>query len=381
MEKNFTNIDQNIKSRIYYGFWVVAACFAIQGIGIGTLISFGVFFKPMLAEFGWTRAALSGASSLAFLLGGTFGIFVGILNDRFGPRAIMAVSGGLLGLGYLLMSQTGALWHVYVFFGVIAGLGMSSIDVIALSTTARWFITRRGTMTGIVKVGTGVGQLFIPLSAGLLIAAYGWRTTYLIFGIFVPISLAAIGQLLRRDPSQMGLLPNGAKEAPDTETVQEQGLTLREAMGTWQFWMICLINLTALSSMLTIMTHIVPHTIDTGIAPIKAAGMLSMIGGVSMVGRFVVGISSDRIGNKKSMVICFLILIGSFLWLQTAKELWMLYLFAVLYGLAHGGFFTVISPIVAEFFGIGSHGLLFGVVAFSGSIGGRHRTDCGWTHL
>jgi MFS family permease len=118
------------------------------------------------------------------------------------------------------------------------------------------------------------------------------------------------------------------------------------------------------------MMHIVPHAMDIGISSIKAAGIISTIGGVSMVGRLVIGIAIDRIGNKKSMTICFLILIASLLWLQMASELWMLYLFAAVYGLAHGGFFTVISPIVAEFFGIGSHGVLFGVVGFSGTIGG-----------
>jgi MFS family permease len=108
---------------------------------------------------------------------------------------------------------------------------------------------------------------------------------------------------------------------------------------------------------------------DIGISSIKAAGVLSTIGGVSMLGRFVTGIAIDRFGNKKAMIICFFILIACFLWLQVANEMWMLYLFAAAYGITHGGFFTVISPIVAEIFGIGSHGILFGVVVFSGSVG------------
>jgi len=362
-------MKQNYKTHIFYGYWVVAACFAIQGIGIGTLISFGVFYKPMISEFGWTRASLSGASSIAFLLLGAFGICVGRLNDRFGPRVIMIVSGGLLGVGYSLMSQVQTLWQVYLFFGVITGIGLSTIDIIALSTTARWFVAKRGTMTGFVKVGTGAGQMTIPLAASLFITTYGWRTTYFCYGIFVPAALIAASLLLRRDPGQMGLLPDGTAQTPDNEIDPDQGLTPAQAMRTLQFWALCLINMLMLSCLLTTMLHIVPHAIDIGLPAIKAAGALSMMGGVSMLGRFVTGMAIDRIGNKKSMIICFLIMIGSFLWVLMARELWMLYLFAAVYGLAHGGLFTVISPMVAEFFGIGSHGALFGLVAFCGTIG------------
>jgi MFS family permease len=122
--------------------------------------------------------------------------------------------------------------------------------------------------------------------------------------------------------------------------------------------------------MLTIMVHIVAHATDIGIDQIKSAGVLSTIGGVSIVGRLSIGITIDRIGNTKSMIICFIVLIASFLWLLVAGKIWMLYVFAMLYGIAHGGIFTVLSPIVAELFGIGSHGVLFGIVAFSLTIGG-----------
>jgi MFS family permease len=363
-------MNKKRKTRFYYGYWVAAACFVVQGIGIGSFISFGVFFKPLLAEFGWSRAIVSGASSVTFLFSGILGIFVGSLNDRIGPRVIMTVTGGFFGLGYMLMSQVSALWQLYFFLGVVIGMGTSSIDVIPLTTTARWFANKRGMMTGMVKVGTGAGQLTIPLMAGLLIAAYGWRTAYMIMGALVLLLLVSVSQLLRRDPGQMGLLPDGTEEALAGEAGQTKGLSLREAMGTRQFWIICLVNLTVIYCLLTIMMHIVIHAMDIGISSIKAAGIISTIGGVSMAGRLVVGIAIDRIGNKKSMTICFLILIASLIWLQFASELWKLYLFAAVYGLAHGGFFTVISPIVAELFGIGSHGVLFGVVGFSGTVGG-----------
>jgi MFS family permease len=119
-----------------------------------------------------------------------------------------------------------------------------------------------------------------------------------------------------------------------------------------------------------IMLHIVPHARDLGVSAIRAASVLSAIGAVSMIGRFACGLVIDYRGSKTVMSACFLLLIISLGWLQFAQKLWMLYLFAVVYGLAHGGFFTAISPIVAEFFGIESHGILFGIVVCFGTTGG-----------
>lgn len=371
LKGSFSSMVENRRSKLFYGYIVVAGCFAIQGLGIGTSGTFGVFFKAFLVEFGWSRATISGASSAAFLLSGSLAILVGNLNDRFGPRLIMTVTGSCFGLGYLLMSQLSTVWQLYVFYGVFVGIGFGSIDVIPLTTTARWFVKRRGVMTGIVKVGTGTGQLIMPLLTSILIAQYGWRTAYSIIGILVLVLIISSGQLLRRDPSQMKLLPDGDEQTTESDLdLPEKGLSIREAILTKQFWMICVINLLTVSCAITVFVHIVPHAMDLGISAVLAAGVLSAIGGVSMVGRLATGVAIDRIGNKKLMIICFFILIGSFLWLQVSKELWMLYVFAVVYALAHGGFFTVISPIVAELFGISSHGALFGIVVFSGTVGG-----------
>ena len=145
---------------------------------------------------------------------------------------------------------------------------------------------------------------------------------------------------------------------------------MSEALHTRQLWTICGLSVAIVFCFISIMVHIVPHAQDIGISAGKAASVLSVIGGVSMAGRFFTGIAVDRIGSKRAMICCFGLLIAALVWLQMAQGLWMLYLFATIYGLAHGGFFTTISPIVAEYFGIRSHGVLFGIVAFSGTVGG-----------
>ena len=364
-------MDKTKKDKFSYGYVIIAACFGIQAIGVGTYISYGVFFNPLISEFGWSRAAISGASSIAFFLMGLFGIFVGRLNDKIGPRNVMAVTGFLFGLGHLLMSRLGAVWQLYLFYGIIIGIGLSSVDVIALSTTARWFIKKRGIMTGIVKIGTGAGQFIMPLVASMLITSYGWRTSYIIIGAGVLLSLVAIAQLLRRDPSQISPLPDCENDmSGGKQGLAGEGLSLGDTFRTRQIWTICAVNLAIVFCFMTIIVHIVPYAQDIRVSATKAASVLSAIGGVSMAGRFITGIAIDRIGSKKAMILCFILLIAGLLWLQMAKKLWMLYVFAVIYGIAHGGYFTTMSPIVAEFFGLNAHGVLFGIVAFSGTIGG-----------
>lgn len=364
-------MNRNNKPRLFYGHIIVAASFAIQWICVGTMFTYGIFFKHLANDFGWSRATISGASSLAFVFGGLIGIIAGRLNDRFGPKIIIAVSGVSLGLGYLLMSQLQAPGQLYLFYGIIVGIGFSGHDVVTLSTITRWFVRKRGMMTGITKVGTGAGQLIMPLIASVLIAGFGWRTSYVIIGWAVIILYIILSQFMRRDPQQMGLLPDGETDASKWASAStEQGLSLREVIRTRQFWTICLAYFTVIYCLLTVIIHIVPHATDMGITETKAAGILSVIGGISMAGRLVIGTASDRIGGKRTMMICFIIFTASILWLQIASELWMLYLFAVVYGFAHGGFYTLISPLTAHQFGTKAHGVIFSIVYFTGTVGG-----------
>ena len=361
-----------MRTKYFYGYNIVAAGFVIQGVCIGAMFTYGVFFREFQAEFGWSRAMISGAASAAFLIMGAVGILAGRLNDRIGPRIIIVVSGISFGMGYLLMSRMQALWQLYLLYGLMVGIGLSTHDVITLSTVTRWFIRRRGMMSGIVKVGTGAGQLLVPLIATSLIAVFGWRNAYLMIGAVSMMALVGAAQVLHRDPQGMGLLPDGDSNgrSGSDPSPREEGMPLRTAVRSRQFWTICIAEFAIFFCLLTIIVHIVPHATDLGLSPASAAAVLATIGGVSMLGRIVMGTWNDRIGGKRSLIICFILLLGSLLWLQMADKAWMLFVFAVVYGLAHGGFFTVMSPMVAELFGTGSHGLLFGLVLAGGTVGG-----------
>ena len=365
-------MTKEAKSKIFYGYIIIAASSFILVIMHGIHSTYGVFFNSLQKEFGANRATISGASSLAFFLEGLFAIPLGRLTDRFGPRVVIASCGLIFGLGYFLMSRMSSLWQLYLFYAVIVGIGNSGGNVALLSTATRWFVQRRGLMTGIVKVGTGAGIFIMPLVASWLILGYGWRNAYLVLSIIGVVGIAAIAQFLKRDPDQMGLQPYGMYDANGaiSELTASVQLSLRDAMRTHQFWAVCAVYFIAWYATQSVMIHIVPYAVDGGIAMTQAASIVSIVGAVSMAGRLVMGSAGDKIGNRRALIICFLVLILALSWLQLAKELWMLYLFAMVYGFAHGGFFAVMSPLVAELFGTMSHGVNFGMVLFLGQIGG-----------
>ncbi len=365
-------MERNVRERYFYGYNIVAAGFIMQGICYGAMFTYGLFFKEFQEEFGWSRAMISGASSLSFLIGGALGIPAGRLNDRMGPKSLTVTTSILFSLGYLLLSGLRTPWQLYLLYGLFVAVGFGAFDVITLSTVSRWFLRRRGMMSGIVKMGTGAGQLLMPLFAATLITAYGWRSTYMIIGLIFIVILVSVSLVMRHDPHDMGLLPDDDPYEPSARRsgLRDLGMPLKAAVRTKQFWAINLAEFCSFFCLLTIVVHIVPHAIDKGLTPGTAAGVISAIGGMSIVGRLVLGTANDRIGGKRSLIICFIILFCSFIWLQIAERAWMLFLFAVVYGFAHGGLFTVVSPTVAELFGTGSHGVLFGIVLFSGNIGG-----------
>lgn len=336
----------------------------------GAFNSFGVFFTPLETEFNCTRAVLSGANSVAFIVMGVSALLLGMLSDRFGPRLILTLSGILFGAGYMLMSQVNAIWQIY-FFLSLAGIGLSAADIIPLATVVRWFVRKRGTLSGIMKVGTGLGMMTVPFISSLLIEAYGWSTSYLILGITVLVAVAPLSQLVRRDPREMGLLPDGDEKTPDSKiSLTEEGLSFLEALKTRQLWMVCAFYMAIVYCGMTNLTHLVPYAEGLDIPKTTAASLVSTYGAVSMSGRIVMGFLGDRLGHKRAMVICLIIAVVGMSWLQAADQLWMLYLFAAVYGFSHGGFFTLISPLIAGLFGTRSQGSLLGIVIFSGTVGG-----------
>ncbi len=354
----------------FYGYVIVGAAVCAMVVYWGTFYTFGIFFKPVLTDLGWTRAATSAAFSINALLWGFMDFNAGRLSDRYGPRIMVTACGFFLGLGYLLMSQISAVWQLYLFYGVIVAIGMGGSFVPMVSTVARWFVKRRGLMTGIVVAGIGLGTMIIPPIATRLIASYGWSNSYIIVGSVALIFIIMAAQFLRRDPAQKGQLPYGADEV-ETEgaAANTTSLSLSEATRTKQFWMLCALFFAFLFCVNTIMVHIAAHTTDLRFSETAGGNILATIGGVSIVSRIAVGAFADRFGIKLALVISAVLLTVSLFWLQSASELWMLYLFAVIFGFGYGGLVTLTSPLAAELFGLSSHGAILGIAFFVGTMG------------
>ncbi|MFC2047514.1 MFS transporter [Chloroflexota bacterium] len=370
MSSNEIRKSLDVKPKIFYGYFIVILAFLIMLVGHGVFSAFGVFFNPVLVEFGWTRAMTSGAFSLALIIFGVMGVVMGRLTDRYGPRIVITICGILLGLGYLLMSQIGALWHLYLFYGVIIGLGMAGAWVPLLSITARWFVKRRSVMTGFVAAGVGVGGLITPLVANQLIIIYEWRIAYAILGGIVLIIVVTAAQFLKRDPSQKGLSPYGSDESKEAalEPVTKS-VSLTETLRHRQIWLLTTSVFCFGFFFYTITVHIAPHAIVLGNSTTTAANILAIVGGISIIGNIVFGGVGDKIGNKWAYVICFIIMSAGLFWLVPSTEVWALFLIAGVFGFARGGADTVESPLTADLFGLKSHGVIYGVVALSFTIG------------
>ena len=338
---------------------VFGACLT-QFAVIGLVFSYGLFFKIFEAEFGWSRTLLSSCTSLAFLMMGVLAIFGGRLSDRYGPRRVLAVTGIIYGIGYALLSQASAPWHLFILFGLFISVGMSTHDVVTLSTIARWFPRKRGTMTGVVKVGTAVGQMAVPPIAALLIVQFGWRTAVIMLGLSAGILLLIAALSMQNPPEQ---------QASGT-SVEREGLSFVDARRTGKLWLLCAIQFLFFTALMTIPLHIVVHGMDLGMSASVAAILLSTMGAASVVGRLTIGGFVDRIGGKYAMVLCFVPLIASLCTLLFIDIYWMLFATIAVYGFAHGGLFTVVSPTIAEYFGLRAHGAIFGLVLFFGTIGG-----------
>jgi MFS family permease len=355
--------------QLFYGYTIVAASFVVMVLIFSVHYSFGVFFLPLLNEFGWTRAMTAGAFSLVWIAQGLLAVVMGGLNDRFGPRFVLTVCGALIGAGYLLMSQVTAVWHLYLFYGVVVGAGLGGTFVPLTSTTARWFVARRGAMTGIVTAGVGVGALVGPPIANALISGYDWRVSYLMLGSVVLVGVTVAAQFLRRDPAAMGTTPFGAVSINAGSTSLAHGLALGEALRTRQFWIMSMAFLCYGFGLSAILLHLAPHAAGLGFSAATGASLVAVIGGASIVGKVWLGSAADRIGNKNVYLIGFVLMIAALVGLVPLTTIWTLYIFAVVFGLAYGGLAAAHSPLVAWLFGMRQHGLIFGVTFNGWTLG------------
>ena len=341
----------------------VAALFVVTcGISI-PLAAFGVFL-PVLAEaFGWSRGAISTALSINLVLGGLAGLGIGALADRHGPRVFLAPTVALAGAAFALVSTVGALWQLYLFVGVLGGVGMSSFYLLSATTVARWFDERRGLALALVLVGFNLGYILGGPLAAWLIGEVGWRIAYALLGggCGMITMLAALSVRLPR-PSEAAALRLPSLLTGSADVPHRGGATLRDALADPRQW--CLnaawLLLGGLAFMVTV--HIVPFARDQGVSLAGASLALTAYGIGSVVGRVAAGAMSDRIGTMTTMRIAYAVqtlALLALLWLPSRETL-----FGSLaaFGAGFAAADTMIAKVIPDVFGVRAIGAIMGVL-------------------
>jgi len=361
------------KQGIYHGWIVVVAAFFITAITAGAFFSYGVFFMPILTEFGWTRGATSGVISVGALTYAVTVPLAGLLADRYGFRLIMTISAGLIGLGLLLSSQVQTVWQLYLFAGFFTGCGASVATALPLSIVAQWFTRRRGLALGIASTGIGAGTALVPLLVAYLISAYDWRVAYAIVGILVCLICipASLATMRKPEDSEIQAYEEGKTTGADASKSGDgnPGFSLVEAVSTTQFWSLFAIFALCILPLGGITIHIVPYALDAGLPAMVAAGLLATIGVGSILGRVASGALSDKVGTKPVLAVCLIVQGMAVLWLTKAGEPWMLYLFAAFFGISYGGTIPMIPKMTSQLFGVRSMGAIFGGISVADGIG------------
>ena len=345
--------------------WLIVLALFVVTYGISTpLAAYGVFL-PVLAEaFGWSRGALSTALSINLLLGGVAGFAIGAVADRHGPRVMLVITVALAGAGFALIGVVGALWQLYLFVGVLGGIGMSSFYLLAAATVSHWFEERRALAIALVLVGFNLGYISAGPLAAWLITQVGWRAAYALLGAGCGVLTLAAALTVRlprpgEAPSRRAT-PAGAP-VPD--------VTLRQALADPRQW--CLNASWFLTGSLALMisVHIVPFARDQGIGLAAASLALTAYGVGSATGRVGSGVISEHLGVTATIRIGYVLQTAALLGVWWAPSQNALLGAMVLFGAGFAAADTMFTKVIPDVFGMRALGAIMGVLALGWRTG------------
>jgi len=332
--------------RVVVSLFVVTSC-------IATAVStFGVFLPVLSDAFGWSRGAVSVVLSISLMLGGVAAFPVGRIADRHGPRAVLTTTVAIGAVGFVLSAAIDALWHLYLSYGVLVGIGMSSIYVLTAATVARWFETRRGLALAIVLSGFNLGWLTGGPLAAFLIGHWGWRTAYvvlgaLVAGVGVPASLTVRYPRAMQSRTVVAAAPAAARRA---------------AFGDARLWFFatawCFLGLVFM--MVTV--HSVSYARDRGLPLEQASLALSAFGIGAVSGRLLAGAAADHFGAVRTMRVCLLIQCGALAALLIGLPTWTVVGALLLFGLGASGADNTFVKAVSDVFGLAALATIMSVV-------------------
>jgi MFS family permease len=370
--------------------WIVLTVITVcMGASSGLRAVFGIYIKPIEAEFGWTRGALSGVAALSLLLLGAIGPLAGRLADRWGPRRVTVVALMLLGGGAIGASAVHALWQAYLTTGVLIGIGSGGIGLATGSViAARWFETRRGLAIGIAAGGMSAGQLIIIPLATLLMVWLGWRASFSwlglgLLGIVLPLAFWCIHD----DPADRGERAYGATGPALTaaQMAEERSagrVGIFEAAQHPQFWLLAVTSFVCgYTSVGLILTHFVPHALEHHFSQLEASTALAIMGSMNVAGTLASGWLCDRFGRRGPLATYYLIRGLSLVFLLYVWNAPSLHLWAAIFGLNWVSTVPPTTTLTASIFGRYSVGELSGWIFFAHQVGAAlSAATAGWIY-
>ncbi len=372
--KTESNLSTATRGKLSYG-WVVAVAGAFILFIAGNFpFSFGVFIKPLVNKFSWSRASISIGVTTSSITSGLTSPIVGVLSDRYGSRKLILIGISLVGLSYLLASRMTSLWHLYLFLGGLTGIGTATFLIPVVSTATKWFGSKSGLANGIILSGFGWAQTIIPLIATYLILQYGWERCFIILGIAALVLGTLSWSFIRIPPDTMNQpltepRQENTPKASKTPTRSEDDYTFSEALRTPTLWTLLLITMVVAASYHMVVIHIVAAAIDTSLTPEAAAIILTLSGITNTLGKLTIGGLATKIGNKTTLALCLAIQALALFFLARASDLPAFYITAAVYGLAFGGVFPLMPTLAGSFFGTRSIGSIFGVTNTAYTLG------------
>lgn len=366
-------------SRVFYGWWIVTACFLLSFCSGGTFIlGFTAFFEPITNEFGWSYTQVSLAASLRGANVGLLAPLVGFLVDRWGPRRLLFGGIILLGLALILMSRINSLVMLYGIFFIVA-IGMSGLSpTVMVTAVSNWFRKNAGLATGIMACGFALGSLLVPAIVKL-IDVYDWRTTALILGVGVWAVGVPLSLLVRNKPEQYGYLPDGEQSTteitrvrPAQEQVSEVDIGVKETLKSRTFWHIGLAMTLVIIPISAVIVHVMPYLSSVGVARSTSSMVAMAIPLASIGGRLSAGWLGDRF-KRIQVTTAFIVLVGLGLLLfsfATAQSMWLVILFVPLFGIGWGSNLPMRAALIREYFGSRKLGTIFGFLMGLSAMGG-----------
>jgi MFS family permease len=343
--------------------WVIVAIGALMTcVGIGAMFSLAVYLEPMSATTGWSRAGISSAMTLDFLVMGVASFGWGAASDRFGTRIVVLTGAVLLGLGLLLASRARSLIEFQLTYGILVGLAAGSFFAPMIAATTTWFESNRSLAVSLVSAGMGVAPMTISPFARWLISTYDWRVAMMTIGIAAWILLVPVALLVRRPAGATNHgTANAAADPPDMSAAQ--------ALYSPQFLVLAATFFLCCAAHSGPIFHMVSYAMLCGVPAMAAVSIYSVEGLAGLGGRLLLGVVADRLGVKRVLVAGLLVqalAIAAYLFVSRLGEF---YLLAMVFGTAYGGVMPLYAVLAREYFGQRVMGTVFGAATMTSSIG------------